>query len=114
MNKRIIPLLIACAMLGALILLLQQPADFRLSDEPVTLSIDPPQIVIFGTRDCTYCHLAKQFFNKHNLSYIEYDIEIDDEQRRMFDLLGGRVTPLMIINKELLHGFDEKMVRKAL
>ena len=114
MNKRILPLLMISAVLGALYFLVSQPSDLALSDEPVTLQINPPQIVMFGTQSCKYCQLARHFFKKHQLAYIEHDIETDDEQRKIFDLLGGRGTPLIIINKELLHGFDESMVRKAL
>ena len=85
-----------------------------LSDEPLVLHRFPPEIVMFGTESCPYCRLARQFFDKHHLAYKEHDIEKSDEQKRIFDLLGGRGTPLIIINKELIHGFDEDAVRKAL
>ena len=114
MQKRLIPWLILCGVIAALYYSAQQRPDFSLSEEALTLRIDPPQIVMFGTQSCVYCRQAKQFFAKHALPYIEYDIETDDEQRKMFDLLNGRVTPLIIINKEILHGFEEAAVREAL
>lgn len=85
-----------------------------LSDEPLVLHQYPPEIVMFGTQSCPYCRLARDFFNKHHLNYLEHDIETSDEQRRVFDLLGGRGTPLLIINKKLIHGFDESVAREAL
>lgn len=100
--------------MGALYYLGNQRASLSLSDEPLILHTNPPQIVMFSTQSCQYCKLARQFFGKHHLPYEEHDIEISDEQRKIFDLLGGRGTPLLIINKELIHGFDEQTVRKAL
>lgn len=86
-----------------------------LSDEPVTLRrANPPEIVMFGTRSCHYCQLAKAFFAKHNLPYTEHDIELSDKHRELFYLMGGRGTPLLIVNGEIIHGFEESLIRDAL
>lgn len=114
MNKRFIPLIVIAAIMLALYQLASQHSASTLSDEPVILHHNPPEIVMFGTQSCQFCQLAKQFFDKHHLVYIEHDIEASDEQRRIYDLLGGRGTPLIIINKQLIHGFDETEMRKAL
>lgn len=114
MNKRFIPLLLIALIMGMLYYLGNQRSSLSLSDEPLVLHVNPPKIVMFGTESCQYCQLARQFFRKHHLPYTEHDIEKSDEQRHMFDLLGGQGTPLIIINKDLIHGFDEDEVRKAL
>jgi glutaredoxin len=111
--RKNIPLIIAVGLLIAYGALMQRSGT-SLSDEPVVLHHSPPQIVMFGTRSCMYCQQAREFFKKHNLPYVEHDIELSDEHRRLFDLLGGRGTPLLIINKEIIHGFDERAVRDAL
>jgi glutaredoxin len=114
MNKRFIPLLFIAALIVTLFMIVGRYSVPVLSEQPLVLHQQPPQIILFGTRDCPYCELAKAFFHKHNLPYIEHDIETSDEQRKMFDLLGGQGTPLLIINKQLIHGFDEQAMREAL
>lgn len=86
-----------------------------ISDEPITLrKANPPEIVMFGSRSCRYCHLAKEFFAKHNLPYTEHDIELSDKHRELFYMMGGRGTPLLIVNGEIIHGFEESLIRDAL
>ncbi len=94
---------------------IQQYVHHHISDEPVVLSkANPPHIIMYGTSNCMYCHIAKAFFEKHNLPYTEYDIELSDKHMQTFYLLGGRGTPLLIINKTIIHGYDERMIREAL
>ena len=114
MNKRLFPLFFISAIIIALYIIAGNHSNSPLSEEPLILHHNPPQIVMFGTPECPYCQLARQFFDKHHLPYIEHDIEASDEQRKIFDLLGGRGTPLLIINKQLIQGFDEDEMRKAL
>jgi len=79
---------------------IQQYVHQHISDEPVVLTkADPPHIIMYGTQSCMYCHIAKTFFEKHQLPY---------------SLLGGRGTPLIIVNKEIIHGYDEQQIRNAL
>lgn len=108
-------ILIGFILLVAGFFLLQHYSTKLLSDEPVTLTrADPPKIIMYGTQNCRYCYLAKSFFEKHNLPYVEYDIEQSEKHMKMFRLLGGTGTPLIIINKEIIHGFNESRMREAL
>ena len=95
--------------------LLQNFSRQMLSDEPLVLTkANPPVIIMYSTQNCPYCYITKDFFRKHNLPYTEYDIERSEKHMQMFYLLGGRGTPLVIINNEIIHGFDERLMRKAL
>jgi len=94
---------------------IQQYVHQHISDEPVVLTkADPPHIIMYGTQSCMYCHIAKTFFEKHQLPYTEYDVEKSDKHMKTFSLLGGRGTPLIIVNKEIIHGYDEQQIRNAL
>lgn len=85
------------------------------SDSPVVLTkADPPKILMFGSQTCQYCKTARTFFEQHKLPYIEKDIDIDTDARRVFDLMNGRGTPLLIINGQTIHGYDENLIRNAL
>lgn len=90
-------------------------AEPQYSNTPVQLSkANPPQIIMYSSYNCKYCELAKAFFKQHKLPYTEYNIDTSDKRAQMFYLLGGRGTPLLIINKEIIHGFDERLIRRAL
>ena len=95
--------------------LVQHYSKQMISDEPLVLKkANPPEIVMYSTQNCPYCYITKEFFKKHNLPFKEYDIDRSEKHMQMFYLLGGRGTPLVIINKEIIHGFDERLMRKAL
>lgn len=94
---------------------IQQYVHQHISDEPVILTkANPPQITMFSTRSCMYCAIAREFFNKHKLPFTEHDIDVSEEHMQKFLLLGGRGTPLIIVNKEIIYGYDEQMIRNAL
>jgi len=109
------PVFIIFALFLAGYFFIQQYTQQLISDEPVTLSKgNPPSIIMYSSQSCMYCHVAKQFFTKHNLPFTEYDIDDSLKNREMFAILGGRGTPLLIINKEIIHGYDEGLIRDAL
>ncbi len=94
---------------------IQRFATYTISDDPLVLSrANPPEIIMYGTESCKYCYYVKSFFDKHNLPFVEHDIERSEKHMDMFRLLGGTGTPLVIINKEIIHGFNERAMRKAL
>ncbi|VAW56597.1 hypothetical protein MNBD_GAMMA07-295 [hydrothermal vent metagenome] len=109
------PLIIIFVLFIAGFFLVQHFAIQALSDEPLVLTkANPPKIIMYGTQSCKYCFIAKSFFDKHNLPFIEYDIDRSEKHMNMFRLLGGRGTPLIIINEDIIHGFNEQLMRKAL
>jgi len=74
----------------------------------------PPKILMLGTQSCRYCKQARSFFKKYELPYSELDIEASDKNMQMFQLLGGRGTPLIVIDGQTLQGFDESSIRRAI
>ena len=109
------PLFIIFALFIAGYFFIQQYTQQYVSDAPVTLTkANPPSIVMYSSTSCMYCYIAKQFFNKHKLPFNEYNVDNSDKHRVMFYILGGRGTPLLIINKEIIYGYDERLIREAL
>jgi len=109
------PIVIIFVLFIAGFFLVQQFATQMLSDEPLVFNkARPPEIIMYSTQNCPYCVITKAFFEKHNLPFTEYDIEKSEKHMKMFYLLGGRGTPLVIINKEIIHGFNEQLMRDAL
>ncbi|MCW9014413.1 MAG: glutaredoxin family protein [Gammaproteobacteria bacterium] len=109
------PLIVIAALFLASYFIVDQLANQGLSDEPVVLhKNNPPEIIMFGTPGCTFCIQARQFFDKHQLPYIEHDIESSDKHRQLFYMMGGKGTPLIIVNKQIIHGFEEDLIRQEL
>jgi glutaredoxin 3 len=71
--------------------------------------------VIYSTPTCTYCNLAKTFFKANNIAYTEHNVATDLAKRKeMIDKTGQMGVPVIIINEEVVIGFDEKRVRELL
>jgi len=109
------PFLVIAGLFLIFYYIVSQLSNNELSDEPVVITKqNPPKIVMFGSQSCNYCAIARSFFKKHSLPYVENDIDQSIEHREMFYRLGGQGTPLIIVNKSIIHGFDEKQIRTAL
>ncbi len=75
---------------------------------PKTTSIDEAKkVVMFSATYCPACRHAKSFFKEHNIAFMEFDIEKSVSARGYFDRLGGRGTPLLLINNHRMTGFSE-------
>ena len=108
------PLFIIVTLFIAGYFFIQQYTQQYVSDEPVVLTKTDPKIIMYSTQSCMYCYIAKEFFKKHQLPYTEYNLDTSNEHMQTFYRLGGRGTPLLIVNNNIIHGYDEKMIREAL
>ncbi len=73
------------------------------------------KIEIYSTPTCTFCHLAKQFFQANGVEYTEYDVLSDlDKRKEMVDKTGQMGVPVITIDNESIVGFDEAKIRQIL
>lgn len=108
------PLIIIILLIFAYLVLINQSRQ-AFSDKPVTLKRgNPPEIIMFSSMGCKYCEIARSFFAMHNLPFTEQGIEDSEKNMQTFQLLGGSGTPLIIVNGDIIHGFDENLLREAL
>jgi glutaredoxin 3 len=74
-----------------------------------------PNVTIYSTPTCHFCHMAKDFFKEKNVAYIEYDVASDAVKRKeMMDKSGQLGVPVIIIGEELVVGFDKPKIAKLL
>ncbi len=68
-----------------------------------------PEIVIYTTAFCPYCHAAKDLLARKGADYSEIDVTGDPEgRRRMTERAGGRRTvPQIFIGDRHVGGCDE-------
>jgi len=76
--------------------------------------IDHETVVLYSTSWCGYCEKARTFMDKNGIDYKEYDIEKSREGREQHDALGGGGIPVLLINDEVVRGYDPKKIIKLL
>lgn len=72
------------------------------------------RVVMYSTSWCPHCKTARQFFDRNNINYIEYDIEESEEGKRQFFELRGRGVPLILVGDEKISGWNAAAVKAAL
>lgn len=72
------------------------------------------KIVIFTTAQCRYCDMAKVFFKKNHIDYLEFDLNRSKKVRRVFQKVGGKGVPLIFIDDIRIDGFIEPTIRAVL
>ena len=78
----IVGLFIGLSQLGVLRDLIDPPRDFS--------SLEPDSVVLYSTSWCGYCAKTRQFFERNNINYVEYDVEKSAAAKRQYDELGGK------------------------
>lgn len=72
-------------------------------------------VAIYTTDTCGYCKLAKEFFQKNNIQYSEYNVGTDLERRKeMIDLSGQMGVPVITIGDKLVIGFNKAKLAELL
>ena len=71
--------------------------------------------IIYTAPDCPFCKQTKEFFKKNKISYTEKDVSKNSKYAdEMIEKSGQTGTPVIIIGKEIIAGFNEEKLTKAL
>lgn len=74
-----------------------------------------PQVTIYTTPTCHFCHMAKDFFAEHSVAFTEYDVAKDLPRRQeMIQKSGQMGVPVINVGGTLVVGFDEPKLRQLL
>ena len=72
-------------------------------------------VTIYSTPTCHFCHMAKDFFKEKNVAYTEYDVASNLEKRKeMLEKSGQMGVPVIIIDEELIVGFNKPKIVQLL
>lgn len=77
-------------------------------------AINSGEVVLYATSWCGYCAKTREFLAKHNVRYIEYDIEKSSEGKEQYEALGKKGVPVLLIGGELVHGYNPKVMSRLL
>jgi len=73
------------------------------------------KVVLFTTPTCSYCRLAKAYFQQHKIRFTEIDVSRD--QRAAADMVrrtGQSGVPVILINNRPVVGFDKARINRML
>lgn len=71
-------------------------------------------VVLYATTWCRYCEKTRQFFAKHNIPYVEYDIERSEQGYKQYKRLGGRGVPLVNMYGTIISGYSPQRMLDAM
>ena len=71
-------------------------------------------VIMYATDWCTYCKKAREYFARYKIEYTEYDIEKDEQAKRMYELMGGGGVPLLLVDGQKIRGFNLAKLNSAL
>lgn len=70
---------------------------------------------MYSTPTCHYCNLAKDFFDENKIKYTVYNVSVDLAKRKeMMEKSGQMGVPVILVDGELIMGFDEDRLRGLL
>ncbi|OGL95653.1 NrdH-redoxin [Candidatus Uhrbacteria bacterium RIFOXYB12_FULL_58_10] len=72
-------------------------------------------VTVYSTPTCPYCKLAKKFLTAHDVAFEDIDVAADSAKaREMIEKTKQMGVPVIEVDDELIIGFDEKKLKKAL
>jgi len=72
-------------------------------------------VTIYSTPSCHFCHMAKDFFKEKNITYTDYNVATDVEKRKeMLEKSGQMGVPVIIIDNDLVIGFNKPVISQLL
>ena len=73
------------------------------------------QVIIYSTPTCGYCHVAKEFFKRHNVDFVEKDVAADLEARQeMLTKSQQMGVPVIDVEGQIMVGYNEGKLRELL
>lgn len=79
-------------------------------------AVTAKKVEIYSTESCHFCHMAKEFLQQHGIEFTDYNVGTDTAKRaEMVEKSGQMGVPVIVIdNKDLVIGFDQKAFTKLL
>ena len=73
------------------------------------------KLVIYSTPTCPYCKRAKDYLSRKGISYAEHNVAADrNAAREMVKKSGQLGVPVIIIDHEVIIGFNQAQLNKLL
>lgn len=71
------------------------------------------KVIVFSTKNCPYCRMAKAFLDKQGILYESIDVGEDiGSAKKMIELSGQRGVPVITVDDEVIVGFDSQRLNE--
>ncbi len=71
-------------------------------------------VILYGTSWCPYCDQTKAFLERNDIPYYEYNIEVSSKGYHQYKQLNGQGTPLLLINNQVIRGYNPPVIMEVL
>ena len=72
-------------------------------------------VTIYTTVTCGYCKMAKEYFQKNNVEYQEFDVGTDLAKRQeMIEKSGQMGVPVITVGSDMIVGFNKPRLQELL
>ena len=73
------------------------------------------EVIIYSTTTCSWCTKVKDYLDKKDVAYEEYDVGKDREKAmEMVNKSGQQGVPVLDIDGDIVVGFDQKSIDELL
>lgn len=73
------------------------------------------EVVIYTTPTCPYCRQAKEYLRQKGIPFVEKDVTSNPAHaQEMIQVSGQRGVPVLIINGQVIVGFNRPLIEQAL
>lgn len=69
---------------------------------------DTPEVVIYTSDTCGYCHAAKDYLDSLGVKYTEKNVSQDVEARKELIQKKFMGVPVIIVGEETIQGFNKE------
>lgn len=71
-------------------------------------------VTVYTQPTCQACHQLKKFLAQNHIEYIERDVTKDEEAFAELQRLGVSTTPVILIEENVIVGFDQAKLEQLL
>lgn len=73
------------------------------------------EVKVYSTPTCPYCVMAKKYFKKEKVDFQDFDVSKDKEKaQEMIDISGQMGVPVIVIDDNIIVGFDQEQIEKLI
>ena len=73
------------------------------------------KVTVYSTPACPFCKQAKQFLDEHGVEYSDHDVSSEiEKQHEMYEKSDQMGVPVIIIDDQVVIGFDMKKLKELL
>lgn len=74
-----------------------------------------PQVIVYTSPTCAFCHMAMEYFKEKGIAFTAKDITMDQEALKyVLETVGQAVTPIITVGDTIIVGFDRPKIEEAL